>query len=94
MLTLLISLLGCASSREDDILALTGDTTNGGTVFAANCASCHGTDATGGSGPSIAGVAADEAVSIVLAGEEDMPAFDGEITDQEIADVLAYIESL
>ena len=50
-------LAACAGGAKDDrittILALTGDTTAGETVYSTNCTGCHGADATGGSGPSL-----------------------------------------
>ena len=85
---------GCGSkgARVDDILALEGDPVNGAEVYAANCASCHAADGSGGSGPNIQGEDEDaEVAEVVLEGEEDMPAFDGDLTDQEIADVVAYV---
>lgn len=87
---------GGSTTRVDDILALTGDATNGATVFADNCAACHGADGTGGSGPDLTGESegAEEMADIILNGEGDMTAFDGVITDQEIADVIAYVESI
>ena len=86
---------GGETSRVDDILALTGDATAGATVYADNCASCHGTDATGGSGPAIAGMGeTEEMAEVILEGEGDMTAFDGVISDQDIADVIAYVQSL
>lgn len=93
VLTLLSLSLACASAdRVDDIMALTGDPASGATVYAAECASCHGADGTGGSGPNITGEdEAEEIAEYVLFGEGDMPAFDGDLTDQEIADVVAYV---
>lgn len=94
MLMLLISLLACAGeTRENDILALTGDTTSGETLFAA-CSGCHGTDGSGGDGgPDIQGEGGREALETILYGEDSMPGYEG-WTDQELADVLAYVESL
>ena len=95
MLILSLFFAGCASSQASDILALTGDATVGETLFADNCASCHGADATGGSGPSLVGEGFDEEqVDTILAGEEDMPAFGGDLQDQDIADIIAWLESL
>lgn len=98
MVAALALLVGCGGddegtgSRVDDIMALTGDAAAGETVFANNCAVCHGADGTGGSGPDITGEdSAEEVAEIVLNGEEGMTAFDGVLTDQEIADVVAYV---
>lgn len=93
LLTLLSLAIACGGGdRVDDIMALTGDAANGATVFAAECESCHGADGTGDSGPDITGeTESEEIAEYVLFGEEDMPAFDGELTDQEIADVVAFV---
>lgn len=96
MLFVSLLLAGCATdSQVTDILALTGDTTAGETLFADNCASCHGADATGGSGPDLTGEGMDEeAVSVILDGEEDMPSFSADLADQDIADIIAWVDSL
>ena len=83
---------GGKSGRVDDINALEGDSDNGAAVFASNCAGCHAADGTGGSGPDITGEdEQDEVTEIVLNGEGDMPSYDGDLSDQEIADVVAYV---
>ena len=83
---------GGKTGRVDDINALEGDSDNGAEVFAANCAGCHAADGTGGSGPDITGEDdQDEVTEVVLEGEGSMPAYDGDLTDQEIADVVAYV---
>lgn len=94
MLILLPLLVACGGDgRIDDVLALEGDPTNGEAVYLDTCASCHGDDGSGGSGPDIASESEseDELAEVILFGEEDMPAFDGDLTDQEIADVIAYL---
>lgn len=93
-LLLALGLTGCATgdSRTDTILSLSGDAANGGAVFAANCASCHGAAGEGGSGPALAGdTEVDEIASIILNGEEEMPAFADVLSDQEVADVIAWV---
>ena len=70
-----------------------GDINIGEDLYMADCASCHGVNATGGSGPSLIGQDADEYFEIIPEGEDDMPAFPA-YTDQDITDVIAYIESL
>lgn len=81
------------TTRTEDILSLTGDTTAGADVYAANCAVCHAADGSGGSGPAltaaIPGMSEEEIVDLVLNGEGVMPAFDN-LSDQEIADLTAY----
>ncbi len=88
----LLTLAACANSaRVDAILALAGDATNGAVVYADNCAGCHGEDGTGGTERGILGEGDAETAQIVLNGEESMPSFADELTDQDVADVLAWL---
>lgn len=88
---LLLPLVACGG----DTSSLTGDATAGATIYADNCASCHGADATGGSGPNLVGVVeTDEATDIITNGEDAMPAFGDILSEQDIADVIAYVQSL
>lgn len=97
MLPLAFALAACGGGSDDDgvdaILALDGDPVAGEAVYASTCAACHGADGEGGSGPAMAGIVADESdadiVEVVLDGEGSMPPQD--LTDQEVADVLAYL---
>ncbi len=77
---------GGGDPRVDDILALDGDATNGGSVFATTCGNsgCHGAD---GSSRSDA-----DLVDIMINGSGSMAPQN--ISDQEAADVLAYIMTL
>lgn len=84
MLTLFVVLAACAPS-------LTGDPAAGQTLFDDNCAACHGTDGTGGSGPDITGSASGDIEDAVTNGKETMPAFP-DFSEQDLADVVAYIE--
>ena len=84
------------TAQVDDILALEGDAVSGEEVVSANCASCHGVDGTGGSGPNLVAEAGEddaEWVEVILGGEDSMPAFVDVLTDQEIADVLDWLKS-
>jgi len=74
--------------------AVSGDAARGKTVFARNCAGCHGADATGGVGPSLhdAGLTASEVEAIVASGRGVMPP--GLVTGQPAADVAAYVATL
>jgi mono/diheme cytochrome c family protein len=100
-LVLAVVLLGtvaCGEKSSDPdrvtaILDLTGDSANGELVYADNCATCHGLNGEGGSGPSMASAVGEgdqEIVDVILSGEDSMPAFDS-LPDQDIADVLAWI---
>jgi mono/diheme cytochrome c family protein len=88
---------GCGTSTSS-VTALTGDATAGKTVYAAQCQACHGADGISGSAhravPSFATTNPDKTVSFILDGKDEMPAFSSTLTDQEIANVLAYAKTL
>lgn len=87
-----LSLFALACTTDSGI---EGDATAGEAVYADNCAVCHGDDGTGGGAyPSIVGVAADEIEEYVINGEGDMPAFGDTLSEQDIADVVAYVQTL
>jgi mono/diheme cytochrome c family protein len=95
-----LTLLACSGGgTESDpvaaITALTGDTASGETLFSSNCASCHGAAGEGVSAPAIAGLDfTDGDISLVLNGEDGMPAFGESLSDQDIADIIAYVGTL
>ena len=73
----------------------------GATLFAANCASCHGADGGGGTGPQLADGAAakrfpavDDQIAFVSEGSGAMPAFAGELSPAQIRDVVEYTRTL
>ncbi|MBW3576959.1 MAG: c-type cytochrome [Actinobacteria bacterium] len=77
--------------------------TSGREVFERNCAMCHGRDASGmmGMHPSLRGAVerlTREGVQLTIrngrATQPPMPAFGDRLTDQDIADVIAYLDSL
>lgn len=69
----------------------------GATVFAANCAVCHGAQGEGGVGPELAGysVLKNEQLIItqVVRGGRVMPPFGSKLSDDQIAAVLTYIRN-
>ncbi len=72
-----------------------GEGADGGQVFAATCAGCHGQDGSGGFGPDIRGE--DDLAGIesqVRGGGSRMPAFDGELSDEEISAVAQFVTGL
>lgn len=91
----LISLVGCGDPRVGDVLDLDGDVDAGELVYVAECADCHGADGTGGDGgpPINHGHGARHTVGQILYGGGTMPAFEGELVDQEVADVNAYVQA-
>jgi putative membrane protein len=83
--------------------AQSGDPEVGRDVFQANCAMCHGVDASGmmGMHPSLRGAVERltvEGVEVTIRNGRDtmppMPAFEGRLTDQEINGVVAYLDTL
>jgi mono/diheme cytochrome c family protein len=91
---LVLPLIACANAgRVDTIVALEGDAANGATLYATTCAGCHGADGQGGSGPRATGRDAVEVASVILSGEEEMPAYADQFDDQEIADIIAWLDT-
>jgi ubiquinol-cytochrome c reductase cytochrome c subunit len=80
--------------------ALVGDAVAGKEKFAEHCSICHGADAKGFIGPSIGGINWGTAglhtiVRFGLGGYGSMPAFNEDaVTDQDIANIAAYLASL
>ena len=73
-----------------------GDAAAGKTVFANNCVSCHGPDGHGGNGgPDLTTIPSAKNLKTVLTQVENggggMPAFKGQLTPKQIADVAAYV---
>jgi cytochrome c553 len=73
-----------------------GNAAAGKTVFANNCVSCHGPDGRGGNGgPDLTTIPSAKNLKTVLAQVENggggMPAFKGQLTPKQIADVGAYV---
>jgi mono/diheme cytochrome c family protein len=90
--------------RVAEVLALDPDIDAGGAVYAANCASCHGAEGEGGTGPSFVDRFAEihEAghsweseqrlwVATILQGEGAMPGWGAELEQQDVSDVLAFV---
>jgi putative membrane protein len=80
-----------------------GEPETGRDVFERNCAMCHGGDANGmmGMHPSLRGAVerlSFEGVEVTIRNGRDtnppMPAFEDRLSDEEIADVIAYLDTL
>lgn len=84
-------------SRVSAITALNGSSSAGAGVYSENCALCHAADGTGGTGTDLTatlpGLAEEDAILTILDGVEGttMTSWDGFLSEQEIADVVAYI---
>lgn len=99
------ALVACSGGedRVDTILGLTGDSAAGETVYGANCAVCHAASGLGVDDPTSPGVGVNlteaagetdadaEFIPYIIDGIGDMTAFGDTLSDQEIADVLAYM---
>ena len=77
-----------------------GELSPGAALFDANCASCHGGDGGGGLGPKLAGAVtkdfpdiADQ-IAFVAAGKGIMPAFGGDLSKEQLRQVVEYTRSL
>ncbi|MBA2425986.1 MAG: c-type cytochrome [Actinobacteria bacterium] len=84
-------------------LARAGDPEAGREVFEANCAMCHGSDASGMMGihPSLRGAVERltlEGVEVTMrngrATNPPMPSFEGRLSEEELDDVVAYLDTL
>lgn len=100
VLSLMCVLTACGASEEaQQIASLTGDAAAGEPLYQSNCAACHGQDARGGTyDVDLVDHAThhedEHFAQVILSGDGDMPAFEGQLEDQEIADIIAYIRSL
>lgn len=99
LLTPLAACGGAMNERAADIAALDGDATAGGDLYQTNCSACHGADGQGTSqGPNIVEEVAEHSdestISTILNGEDEMPAFEDTFTDEEAADLVAFLHTL
>jgi mono/diheme cytochrome c family protein len=88
---------------QDDGESPQGDVTRGEEIYQANCAMCHGADATGmmGMHPALTGVVdrlTVAGVEVTIRNGRDtrppMPAFDDRLDDTDLADLIAYLDDL
>ena len=94
---------GGGEDRTEAILALDGDPVNGAVVYEGTCQSCHAASGLGeddpetpGSGENLSESAAEvgedgEIIDLIIAGEGAMTPLGDVLSDQEIADVVAYL---
>ena len=79
-------------ATEEDSSASSGDADAEG-IAQSSCASCHGSDFSGGAGPALAGMSLseDEFSEIVRNGQGQMPAFnEDQINDEELTALHTY----
>jgi mono/diheme cytochrome c family protein len=99
-------MIACQQDEVEEVLALEPSLTNGGAVYDMSCASCHGGEGEGGIGTSFVQAFNElhdqggswEAelrawVLTILDGEGTMPAWRGELSEQEVADVVGYVHT-
>jgi len=87
-----------ASSNGTASKPLTGDYKRGEELYRASCVVCHGPGATGGIGPRLAGnpVLSNEQAfwKTVYEGRHVMPPLKGALTEQQLADIHAWLKTL
>lgn len=89
-----------ASSSTTQTVASAGDAAHGNAIFSANCASCHGAaGAGGGIGPSLKGEKSRKNTAAAIAWIKNpmqpMPKlYPSPLSEKDVADVAAYVESL
>ena len=92
------SLSDIASAAERGPTPPSGDGQRGEELYKASCIICHGPRAAGGIGPRLAGnsVLSNEQAfwKIVHEGRHVMPPLKDALSDQQMADILAWLRSL
>jgi mono/diheme cytochrome c family protein len=77
---------------------ISGDSRRGEKLYDASCVVCHGPRATGGIGPRLAGnpVLSKEKTfwTVVYEGQHVMPPLQGAVTEQQMADIRAWLLTL
>ncbi len=83
---------GSGGANNGSSGSLTGDASRGQALFATNCAGCH----PNGAGASAKAKAdADGARAVIRSGKSPMPAFGTDkLSDQAVADIIAYLKTL
>jgi mono/diheme cytochrome c family protein len=97
-----VLLAGCGvpDARTPGIILLTGKAVTGSELFVSQkCTDCHGKAGRGGFGPDLGSkdvktTAHEELANTILSGRWFMPAFGHKLQDQDVADLLAFIDTL
>jgi len=86
------------SSSDISSRPSSGDSARGEELYGASCIVCHGPQASGGIGPRLAGnpiISNDQAFwKIVYEGRHVMPPLKGAVTEQQMADIRAWLRML
>lgn len=84
-----------ASPAATPISQMQGNSTNGLSLYNRLCSSCHGAKGTlSGNAAKEAKNNPDAAVNAILNGKGSMPGFRSQLTNQEVADILAHLKTL
>lgn len=81
----------------ETVLSLSGEVSHGASLFALNCAACHGEEANGRVGPSLRGVSSRRSERFIIqqvtsGNTPPMPQFQPD--PQEMADLISYLNTL
>ena len=99
VMAVLMSMLvtGCAGDDVPEVSADDAELVTGRDVYARNCVACHGAAGQGGTGPKLSeGVVIErypdvhDHIDIIANGRNQMPAYGGKLTDEEIEAVVRY----
>ena len=86
---------GDSSEPSGEDTSSTGDSPEelGKGLYEANCASCHGDDATGVSAPSLLEMSDEQFIEAVQNGKDTCPSFP-DLSDTDIDNIIAFVRSL
>jgi mono/diheme cytochrome c family protein len=91
---------GLTKNSASDITSkpTSGDSSRGEELYQASCVVCHGPRASGGIGPRLANnpvLSNDQAFwKVVYEGRHVMPPLKGAVTDRQMADIRAWLQTL
>ena len=80
-----------------EVISIEGDVAQGRAIFEINCAGCHGIEATGNVGPSLLDVAKRKSQTQIIhqvIGGKTPPMTQFQPTEENMADLLSYLETI